>query len=121
MNLWAEAPESKLRVAIYKEGKSSVNLLFQTIPPERVGIDGEYDHNGLAKRVKLALCEQFAAHEISQIRVTQRGRVVILMGTISNRQLLTQAVDVASAVYGTAAVETQGVAIRSEGNRRYPF
>jgi hypothetical protein len=88
------------------------------IPPERVGVDGKYDHSGLAKRVRLAFYEQFEAKELDRLRVTQRGRVVVLMGSICDQPTLTQLIDVALMVYGTTMVETQGVRIEQRVESR---
>lgn len=85
--------------------------LFKTIPPERVGLRGEYDHNGLAKRVSLALRQQFAPEEIHGIRVTQRGAVVVLLGKITSQRLLVRLINVSLAVSGAADVEINGVGI----------
>ncbi|MFM2430405.1 MAG: hypothetical protein RLZZ511_1618 [Cyanobacteriota bacterium] len=57
----------------------AVGLLGQ-IPPERVGIHGEYDHAGLAKRVTLALQQEFDASLVAQLAISQRGRVVLVYG-----------------------------------------
>lgn len=87
----------------------STALLFNTIPPERVGLSGEYDHNGLAKRVLLAFRQTFVPEEIESIRVSQRGAVVVLMGRILNQRLLVRLVTVAMDVQGAADVEVNGV------------
>ncbi len=84
------------------------------IPPERVGLNGEYDHSGLANRVMLTFREQFEASEIAQLSVLQRGRVIILLGQISSWQLLTRLVSIASAIYGTSTVETNGLTVLDE-------
>lgn len=85
--------------------------LFSTIPPERIGLNGEYDHNGLLKRVLAAFRENVAIAEIEDLRVTQRGRVVILMGRLPHAQVLTQLVSIALSVDGTGDVETTGIKI----------
>jgi len=85
---------------------------FQTIPPERVGLNGEYDHNGLAKRVEQRFREQFARSRLRSLGVTQRGRVVVLAGEISDLALLGQLVRVALEIPGASHVETYGVTIK---------
>ena len=84
---------------------------FKTIPPERVGLNGEYDHSGLAKRVEQAFRKQFPPHQIDQIRITQRGRVVVLTGQASNQSLLDHMAEVALTVMGATDVETFGVCL----------
>lgn len=90
-------------------GQSTFIPLFKTIPPERVGLSGEYDHKGLAKRVTLAFSEHFTPSEIKDIRISQRGAVVILMGSISNQRLLIRLVNVAMSVKGAVDVEVNGI------------
>lgn len=86
--------------------------LFQTIPPERVGLHGEYDHSGLAKRVMLTFREHFPLAELSDLRVSQRGCVVILVGRVSSCQVLSQLVNLALEVEGATNVETYGLRVR---------
>jgi hypothetical protein len=86
--------------------------LFRTIPPERVGLHGEYDHSGLAKRAMLAFQEHFSLAELRDLRVSQRGRVVILVGVVASCQMLSQLATVALTVEGATAVETFGVRTR---------
>ncbi|MGV0026016.1 hypothetical protein [Phormidesmis priestleyi] len=113
---WVQSPESGSGLTVSDDNRTNAlsekpEPLFRMIPPERVGVDGEYDHSGLAKRVRLAFCEQFEAKELDCLQVTQRGRVVVLIGRVSDGQTLTQLIDVALTVYGTTTVETQGVKV----------
>jgi hypothetical protein len=112
---WVQSPESGSGLTVSDNCITALSIkpqpLFRMIPPERVGVDGGYDHSGLAKRVRLACCEQFDARDLDRLQMTQRGRVVVLMGSVSNQQTLTHLVDVALTVHGAAAVETQGVKV----------
>lgn len=92
-------------------GQSTFTPLFKTIPPERVGLDGEYDHQGLAKRVLLAFNANFEPDAIAHLRVNQRGAVVVVMGKISDQRTLIRLVNVAMAVNGAADVEINGVSV----------
>lgn len=85
--------------------------IFTTIPPERVGLYGEYDHSGLAKRVRLAFEQQFESDEIRNLLISQRGAVVILMGEVSSQRLLNKLVLAAMNVNGAVAIEVNGVSI----------
>jgi hypothetical protein len=49
---------------IFRSTSSTFNSLFSTIPPERVGLSGEYDYSGLAKRVAAAFRQQIEAAEL---------------------------------------------------------
>lgn len=92
-------------------GQSTSTALFRTIPPERIGLRGEYDHNGLAKRVALAFSQNLEPDEIRKLRVTQRGAVVVLMGSISSQRLLIRLVNVAMETAGAVDVEINGVSV----------
>ncbi|MBD2465294.1 hypothetical protein H6G89_30245 [Oscillatoria sp. FACHB-1407] len=90
---------------------STPTFIFTTIPPERVGLRGEYDYNGLAKRVRLALEHQFAPEQIENLQIGQRGAVVLLKGEVHNRHLLNELVTVAIKIDGAVGVEVNGVSI----------
>lgn len=85
--------------------------LFQTIPPERVGLNGEYDHNGLAKRVAVAFSEHCHYEEIKHIKVSQRGVVITLLGEVTSQRLLSRLVTIAMQVSGAGGIEVNGVSI----------
>lgn len=95
----------------FSMGQSTSTSLFSTIPPERIGLSGEYDYNGLAKRVIAALRQRFEADEIRGLRITQRGAVVVVMGDIVHQRLLIRLVRVAMSVTGAADVEVNGVSV----------
>ena len=86
-------------------------VFFRTIPPERMCLNGEYDHSGLAKRVEQAFRKQFQRGQIDRVSVAQRGRVVILKGQVSHQALLKELEAVALGVAGAAYVEIQAVTI----------
>ena len=88
---------------------SGLRRLFRSIPPERVGLNGEYDHSGLAKRVQFVLSERFPADVLKSLRITQRGGVVVLAGRLPDHQILEQVTGVASRVMGAFGVESYGV------------
>jgi hypothetical protein len=92
-------------------GQSTFTPLFKTIPPERVGLFGEYDHKGLSKRVSLAFNQNFEPSEIRGLRINQRGAVVVLMGQISSQRLLIKLISVAMDVSGAVDVEINGISV----------
>ena len=77
---------------------------FRESPPERIGIQGEYDYNGLAKRVMHSF-EQAFGDEVAQLKVSQRGCVVILTGVVASRSLLNKLVSMAVKLEGAVLVE----------------
>ncbi len=78
--------------------------IFRSSPPERIGIYGEYDYNGLANRVTHCF-QQAIGDQANHLKVRQRGCVVILSGAVASRNLLNYAVNLANKVEGTALVE----------------
>jgi osmotically-inducible protein OsmY len=83
----------------------------QSIPPERVGLNGEYDESGLAKRVALAFDEDATLDDIDTLYVAQTGNTVVLKGKVPNQQLLSKMTSVARGVSGAGAVDTTQVTI----------
>lgn len=81
-----------------------------TIPPERVGLNGEYDQSGLAKRVAKAFDEAgFADHQT--VWIAQTGTTVVLKGKCHDQGTLNKMVDIARTVNGCGAVETNQVQV----------
>ncbi|MBE9062783.1 phospholipid-binding protein [cf. Phormidesmis sp. LEGE 11477] len=93
---------------------------FSTSPPERIGVRGEYDYNGLAKRV-LKCFNQSIQEDISRLKIRQRGCVVILTGAVSSRTLLNELVTLATSVEGTALVEIYRMQFIEEGATAQSF
>ncbi|NEQ25971.1 MAG: hypothetical protein F6K28_44350, partial [Microcoleus sp. SIO2G3] len=85
--------------------------ILGTIPPERVGLHGEYDHSGLAKRVSRIVAEQFEPAEVAHLRISQRGTVVVIVGKITNSRLMARLVSVVLDVRGAADVEINGISM----------
>lgn len=90
---------------------AEVPLPLQTIPPERVGLRGEYDHYGLAKRVWRSYCHAVGAEAISRLVVKQRGSVVILHGQVGSERLLEQLIQLAMQVEGTTEIEVRSIQV----------
>lgn len=80
-------------------------------PPEYMGVDGEYDPSGLAKRVALALEDDPIASQIDHLRLIQTGSTICFEGQIDNQQHLDHVVQVAAQVDGTEAVDASRVNI----------
>jgi hypothetical protein len=58
-----------------------------SIPPERVGANGEYDYYGLAKRVQAGLRKGFGCDVANHLYIQQRGSAILLSGNVSSRAL----------------------------------
>ncbi|WP_026098119.1 phospholipid-binding protein [Kamptonema formosum] len=79
------------------------------IPPERLGLEGEYDDSGLAKRVALAFDQNPDVANLDRVWVAQTGSKVVLKGDVPDLETLNKLVDIASGVYGAGDVNTDGV------------
>ncbi|AFY41656.1 BON domain-containing protein [Nostoc sp. PCC 7107] len=83
----------------------------QSMPPERIGLNGEYDQSGLAKRVALAFDQDQQLDDIETLWVAQTGGTVVLKGKVPSQDILNKMVSVASSVNGATAVDTAQVQI----------
>ncbi|NJL79682.1 MAG: BON domain-containing protein [Richelia sp. RM2_1_2] len=83
----------------------------QSIPPERMGLNGEYDQSGLAKRVALAFDEDSQLDDIDTLWVAQTSSTVVLKGTVPSQDILNKMVSVAKNVNGATNVDTNQVTI----------
>ncbi|MBD1862574.1 MULTISPECIES: BON domain-containing protein [Trichocoleus] len=83
----------------------------EATPPERVGLNGEYDQSGLAKRVALAFDEDDQLDDIETLYVAQTGGTVVLKGKVPSQDILNRMVSVARNVSGATGVETDQVTI----------
>jgi osmotically-inducible protein OsmY len=81
------------------------------IAPERVGLNGEYDQSGLAKRVALAFDEDPQLDDIDTLWVAQTGGTVVLKGKVPNQAVLNQMVSIAGGISGATSVNTDEVTI----------
>ena len=81
------------------------------VEPERVGLSGEYDQSGLAKRVALAFDNDPNLDDINTLWVAQTGSTVVLKGEVPNQQILNQMVSVAQGVDGATDVDTNQVTV----------
>ncbi|WP_253274163.1 hypothetical protein [Myxosarcina sp. GI1] len=76
-----------------------------SIPPEKVGLDGKFDESGLAKRVAKALDDANISDEVG-LWVAQSGSKVILKYNEDAKSILDRAEQVAKGVDGASGVET---------------
>ncbi|MBD2094167.1 BON domain-containing protein [Trichocoleus sp. FACHB-591] len=83
----------------------------ETIPPERVGLNGEYDQSGLAKRVAQAFDRDPNVGDIETLWVAQTGSTIVLKGTAPNEQELQTMVAIARTINGATDVDTSQVTI----------
>lgn len=89
----------------------SQSVPAEAIPPERIGLSGEYDQSGLAKRVALAFDEDPQLDDIDGLYVAQTSGTVVLKGKVPSQGILDKMVTVARGVNGATSVETDQVEI----------
>ena len=82
-----------------------------TIPPERVGLNGECDQSGLAKRVALAFDQDSGLTDIETLWVAQLGTTVVLKGKVPTQDDLNKMIEIANNVNGASAVDTNQVQV----------
>ncbi|NJR50396.1 MAG: phospholipid-binding protein [Leptolyngbyaceae cyanobacterium CSU_1_3] len=83
----------------------------EAIPPERVGLNGEYDQSGLAKRVALAFDQDSMVADVDHVYVAQLGTTVVLKGKAPSQEILNKLVEIANNVNGASAVDAAQVEI----------
>lgn len=83
----------------------------EQIPIERVGLHGEYDQSGLAKRVALAFDQDPQVDDVDTVYVAQTGSTVVLKGKAPSQDILNKLIQVANNVNGATAVNADQVEI----------
>ena len=93
------------------QGGGGGGATAEAIAPERVGLSGEYDQSGLAKRVALAFDQDAAVKDIDTVYVAQTGGTVVLKGKVPSQQNLDRLETIARGVSGATAVDSSQVTI----------
>ncbi|MEQ9236145.1 BON domain-containing protein [Coleofasciculus sp. E2-BRE-01] len=94
-----------------KTDEAPATTKLSTTPPERLGLHGEYDQSGLAKRVALAFDEDPDLDDINTLYVAQTSTTVVLKGKVPNQAILDKMVKVARGVNGAKSVDTTQVTV----------
>ena len=106
-----DAPAYQAPVAEAQSQQAQPAGSTQTIPPERMGLNGEYDQSGLAKRVAQAFDANPDVADIETVYVAQRGTTVVLKGTVPSQEIVNRLVTIAKGVKGATGVETNQVTV----------
>ncbi|MCC3404324.1 MAG: BON domain-containing protein [Microcoleus sp. PH2017_10_PVI_O_A] len=106
-----EAPAYQAPVAQSQAQAQPAAASTQTIPPERMGLNGEYDQSGLAKRVAQAFDANPDVADIETVYVAQHGSTVVLKGTVPSQEIVSTLVTIARGVNGATGVETNQVTV----------
>ncbi|WP_017301344.1 hypothetical protein [Nodosilinea nodulosa] len=80
------------------------------LAPACMGLEGEYDPCGLAKRVAQALDQQPHLAGVAPLSLVQKGTTIVFAGQVRDRYTLDTIVATASRVDGTHAVDVSQVA-----------
>ena len=105
------APAYQAPVAEAQSQQAQPAASTQTIPPERMGLNGEYDQSGLAKRVAQAFDANPDVADIETVYVAQHGSTVVLKGTVPSQEIVNRLVTIAKGVKGATGVETNQVTV----------
>ena len=81
------------------------------VAPERMGLSGEYDQSGLAKRVALAFDEEASVTDVDTLWVAQTGGSVVLKGSVPSQDVLDKMFELASGVSGATDVNIDQVTV----------
>jgi hypothetical protein len=81
------------------------------IAPERLGVNGEYDQSGLAKRVALSFDSDASVTDVDTLWVAQTGGSVVLKGSVESQEILDKMIELASGVSGASDVNIDQVTI----------
>jgi osmotically-inducible protein OsmY len=80
-------------------------------PPQQVGLEGETDEQGLAKRVALALDQDNQLQDIPTLYIEQNNSTVLFKGTVPDQITLTKVITIAQGVEGATEVNADEVSI----------
>ena len=81
------------------------------IPAERVGLNGEYDQSGLAKRVAAAFDQDASVADIETVWVAQTSGTVVLKGQVASQEQLNRLIEIANEQSGATAVNAEQVTV----------
>ncbi len=81
------------------------------IPAAKVGLQGEFDENGLAKRVASALDADPDLDDVDTLWVAQLSSQVILNGRVPSQEVLDKIIVVAMGVSGATEVDASQVTV----------
>jgi hypothetical protein len=94
------------------ELREKAGLHIPPTPPEFMGLEGEYDPCGLAKRVAMALDQMPEIEDIETLSIVQSGSTIRLMGDAPDQHTVERMVEAIAKIDGTKAVDTHRVKIR---------
>lgn len=107
----AEAQASSAEAAPSVEVASTEDSAPAEVPAERMGLNGEYDQSGLAKRVAAAFDQDSSVADIETVWVAQTSGTVVLKGEVPSQEQLNRLIEIANEQNGATAVDTDQVTV----------
>lgn len=101
-------------LTLFELHTKTASLQMKDIPPERIGIRGEFSLYGLAQRVTRAFEEDPFTKDISTIYVAQEQDAIVLTGKIADTALLRRMENIAKTIEGVNKVYTSQVIIQPQ-------
>lgn len=83
----------------------------EAVPAERLGLNGEYDESGLAKRVAQAFDNEADLRDIDTVWVAQTGGTVVLKGQAPSTAIIDRLVAVAQGINGATDVDASQLTV----------
>jgi hypothetical protein len=94
-----------------RELREKAGMREPPVLPENMGLEGEYDEQGLAKRVAQAFDQTIELQAIETVTIAQDGSTIVFSGQVPDPGALEKMVKVASVVDGTRTVDYEKVKI----------
>lgn len=91
--------------------REKASVRGQPLPPDCMGLEGEYDPCGLAKRVAAALNDQQQLAELQTLTLAQKGSTIVYYGHVEDRQTLDKIIETTAQVDGTHAIDVDQVSV----------
>ena len=107
----AEAQASSAEAAPSVEVASTEDSAPAEVPAERMGLNGEYDQSGLAKRVAAAFDQDSSVADIETVWVAQTSGTVVLKGKVPSQEQLNRLIEIANEQNGATAVDADQVTV----------
>lgn len=90
------------------------DVIDPRFPIEYMGIQGEYDPQGLAKRVAYAFDQHAEIKQIDTLCIIQHGSKISLLGKVNDQASLGKLIVLAKQVSGTQDVDVNQVVVSAE-------
>jgi len=94
-----------------RELREKASVRDTPMPPDCLGLEGEYDPFGLARRVAKALDERPQTAQVSTLTLEQRGNAIVFEGLAPNQKVLDAIVDITRRIDGTHAIDIDQVEV----------